>query len=104
MSADPDVVHPGESVTIGAPAADCDLGYDSGKVYSLTLLSERDSSYEHQHFETDVSTDGSFTVEIAVPESFPAGPAVVLAHGSPLDRCADGQSCAAYQVSLTVTA
>ncbi|WP_431220912.1 hypothetical protein [Leifsonia xyli] len=101
LEAAPAVAHPGQDVTLSSGAADCDLGYDPGHTYAVTL----------QHRETRtapmrvvVATDGSFRVTVAVPATFPRGQAVVIVTGSPYDECDDtpSASCVGYSIPLAV--
>lgn len=78
MSVTPNVAHPGDTVTVSAVPADCALGYGTNKSYKLTLRSDiltpapKDSASNRTYsVETSVASDGSFTTDIVIPESFP---------------------------------
>ncbi|WP_086515556.1 hypothetical protein [Clavibacter michiganensis] len=107
LTASPETVAPGGTVTVSSPAVDCDLGYGSGRTYTIGIASEAladDGSstfVEGEGFA--VAADGSFRREVVVPAELRAGPAYVSIRGSAFDDCDDGESsCAAYVVTFTV--
>lgn len=99
LHASPDTVAPGGSLTVWSQAADCDLGYRPGKTYTVALHHPGQST---PTMVTTVAEDGSFRLTLAVPATFPSGPAAVIVHGSPMDHCDDGSSCALYAADVTV--
>lgn len=104
MSLDTNVVHRGATVTVSAPVADCDLHYDSGKTYKITLVANRAGTHRLSTTTTSVDPDGSFTAKITVPETFAIGSAQIWVEGSPYDDCPPGASCVGYAAHLTIKA
>lgn len=107
LTASPATVAPGGTVTVSSPAVDCDLGYGSGRAYTIGIASEALAADGSSTFvegeELRVGADGAFTREVAVPVDLPDGPASISVRGSAIDDCDDGESsCAAYQVPITV--
>lgn len=101
LEASPTGVRPGESLTVTSEAAECDLGYRDGAAYSIVVISS--SGEKSEEVDVPVAEDGSFSTEVVVPESFPAGQASVVVSGSSYDDCGDDSgSCAAYIVEVTV--
>ncbi|AQY00241.1 hypothetical protein B2G67_01135 [Microbacterium foliorum] len=101
LEASPTGVRPGESLTVTSEVAECDLGYGDGAAYSIVVISS--SGEKSEEVDVPVAEDGSFSTEVVVPESFPAGQASVVVSGSSYDDCGDDSgSCAAYIVEVTV--
>ena len=101
LAASPTDVSPGESLTVESEAAECDLGYEDGPTYSVVVISS--SGEKSEEVDVPVERDGSFSTDIVVPESFPAGQASVVASGSAYDDCGDDSgSCAAYTVEVMI--
>ncbi len=91
----------GGEVTLSAPAAGCDLGYDDGASYEVTLfLHGRADAVDLG--DVDVDVDGSFRMTLTVPADAPPGPAALALAGSSYDDCDDtgSGSCASYGVDL----
>ena len=99
----PRVVAPGAQLTVSSASTSCDLGYEAGHTYTLTVVVPRHSSPETV---VPVATNGRFTATVTVPADFPAGDAAVVVHGSPYDDCDDGGggggSCAGYAGYFTI--
>jgi len=94
-------VRPGGSLTVKSEAAECDLGYEDGTAYSIVVISS--SGERSEEVDVPVEGDGSFSTEVVVPESFPAGEASVVVSGSSYDDCGDDSgSCAVHSVEVTV--
>lgn len=101
LAASPTEVSPGESLTVESEAAECDLGYEDGVTYSVVVISS--SGEKSEEVDVPVERDGSFSTDIVVPQSFPAGQASVVVSGSAYDDCGDESgSCAAYSVEVMV--
>jgi len=101
LAAAPTEVRPGESLTVESEAAECDLGYKDGAIYSVVVISS--SGEKSEEVDVPVERDGSFATDIVVPESFSAGQASVVVSGSVYDDCGDDSgSCAAYMVEVMV--
>ncbi len=93
----------GGEVTLSAPAAGCDLGYDGGASYEVTLfLHGRADAVDLGDVDVDVDVDGSFRMTLTVPADAPPGPAALALAGSSYDDCDDtgSGSCASYGVDL----
>ncbi len=99
LTVEPVRVEVGGQVTLAAPAAGCDLGYDDGASYEVTLAG-RGVSVDLG--DVDVAEDGSFRAVLTVPADVPPGPAGLSVRGSPHDDCDDTGSCAGYGVDLTL--
>ncbi len=89
----------GGEVTLSAPAAGCDLGYDDGTSYQITL-GGRDRSSDLG--DVGVAADGSFRVTLRIPPEAPPGPAGLGVTGSPHDDCDDTACCTGYGVGITL--
>lgn len=101
LDASPAQVSAGETITVASAAAECDLGYDDGATYSVVIISS--SGDRSDAVDVPVKEDGRFSVELAVPESFPSGPASVVVSGSTYDDCGEESgSCAVYSADITV--
>lgn len=88
-------------MTIASGPAECDLAYGNDAAYSIILIA--DSGERSDPASVSVGEDGSFSAELPVPESFPAGNASAVVTGSPHDDCTDDSaSCALYAVDFTV--
>lgn len=98
----PSAVAPGAELTVSSASTSCDLGYEAGHTYTLTVVVPRHSSPETV---VPVATNGRFTATVTVPADFPPGDAAVIVHGSPYDDCDDGGgsgSCAGYAGYFTI--
>ena len=96
----PAIAAPGEMVTVSSGPADCDLGYQDGHVYTLSIVVPRHRSPAAT---VTVDTRGRFTTTLTVPADFPEGDAAVVVDGSPYDHCDDtGASCAGYSAALAI--
>lgn len=101
LAASPTEVRPGESLTVESEAAECDLEYEDGATYSVGLISS--SGAKSEEVDVPIERDGSFSIDIVVPESFPVGQASVVVSGSAYDDCGDESgSCAAYTVEVMI--
>lgn len=108
LTASPATVAPGGTVTVSSPAVDCDLGYGSGRTYSIAVRSDAPlpdggvAAGANEEFV--VRADGAFRRDVVVPDDIAPGPASISVRGSAIDDCADGESsCAAHQVPITVS-
>jgi hypothetical protein len=103
LAVEPAQVEVGGQVTLSAPAAGCDLGYDDGAYYEvyLALLDHADAV---DLGDVEVGEDGSFRAVLTVPADAPPGPASLGARGSAYDECPDDTTggCAGYEVLLTL--
>ncbi len=74
LAVEPAQVEVGGQVTLNAPAAGCDLGYDDGAYYEvyLALLDHADAV---DLGDVEVGEDGSFRAVLTVPADAPPGPA-----------------------------
>ncbi|WP_285115103.1 hypothetical protein [Leifsonia sp. fls2-241-R2A-40a] len=101
LSVDPAVVAAGGSVTLASGPARCDLGYERGHTYSVKVMHRQLASPPTV---VEVEPSGRFLTRVVIPESFPAGDAVIVVTGSPFDRCAEEGygSCAGYAVDITI--
>ncbi len=101
LSVTPAEVEAGGEVTLSAPAAGCDLGYDEGPRYEVGLTGEAGAGFDLG--EVEVAEDGSFRTVLTVPADAPPGPSTLAVSGSRYDECLDTTgSCAGYGVYLTV--
>lgn len=99
LHVNPSTVAAGQTVTLSAPAATCDLGYAPGHSYSLSIQTH---GTVLKLPDVAVRTDGSFSAVITVPVTAPKGAAEVVVTGSPFDNCDDTGSCAGYGIPLTI--
>ena len=100
LTASPVDVARGGVVTLSSPKSPCDVDYEAGKTYSISIMTKDVVS---PAVEVPVAKDGSFTDQIIVPSDFPTGTAHIIVTGSPLDHCDDASgSCAGYAAEITV--
>ncbi len=100
LAVQPAEVAVGGEVTLGAPAAGCDLGYDDGVSYGVGLVGQ---GWSVDLGEVEVAGDGSFRAVLTVPADAPPGPGTLAVTGSRYDDCLDTSgSCAGYGVHLTL--
>jgi len=100
LTASPDVVDRGGVVTLSSPKSPCDVDYEAGKTYAVSIMTKDARSTA---VEVPVAKDGSFNEQIAVPSDFPTGTAHIIVTGSSFDHCDDGGgSCAGYAAEITV--
>lgn len=102
LSTSAKTVTAGGTVTVSSGAAECDLGFTKGSTYKLTLISDNKSGERASGGMTHVEKDGSFSTTVTVPADFPSGVASILISGTALQKCDDGESCAAYTTRITV--
>lgn len=96
----PAIAAPGEVVTVSSGPADCDLGYEVGHAYTLSIVVP---GHRSPATTVTVDTSGRFTATLTVPAGFPAGDAAIVVDGSPYDHCDDTRgSCAGYTAALTI--
>ncbi|GAA3868700.1 hypothetical protein GCM10022381_10050 [Leifsonia kafniensis] len=101
LTASPHDVERGGVVTLSSPKSRCDVHYEVGKTYSVSIMAK---DVQSPAVDVSVATDGSFSEQIAVPSDFPIGTAYIIVTGSPADHCDDGGgSCAGYAAEVTVT-
>lgn len=100
LSASPHDVDRGGIVTLSSPKSSCDVNYEAGKTYSITIMAK---DVQSPAVDVPVAKDGSFSDRIVVPADFPVGTAYIIVTGSPLDHCDDvGGSCAGYAAEIAV--
>ncbi len=100
LAVQPAQVAVGSEVTLSAPAAGCDLGYDDGVSYEVGLVGQ---GWSVDLGEVEVAGDGSFRAVLPVPADVPPGPGTLAVTGSRHDDCLDTTgSCAGYGVDVTV--
>lgn len=92
----------GGTVTVSSKAAECDLGLNDDSTYKLTLISDNDAGERTSGGTAPVEKDGSFSATVTIPADFPSGGASILVSGSALQKCDDGESCAAYTTRITI--
>lgn len=114
MTASPEIVAPGQTVTLSARAVACDLELPAHTVFELRLQPSGDRT-PFAVTEAELQEDGAFETSIVVPDDMPPGQATVyLVNYDVVDWCPGYSmplaaasvveaSCAGYEAYVTVS-
>ncbi|MBK4347471.1 hypothetical protein [Lacisediminihabitans changchengi] len=103
LAATPNVVAPGETVTVTAAPVACAIEFTAGRRYTLDLGYVGDSGVLWSG-DVRVAADGSFSTVVRIPRDVPPGQAYLRVADGYQPSCDDTGACVDDSVSIRVAA